>query len=120
MPADRPRLLIVDDQPAVARALARMLAQHADSVVVDSGREALSMLLRGERFDWVLSDVMMPEMTGTELFERAVAIDAALARSFVFITGGATDAEHARVVATGATRLAKPIDLAAIRRVLGL
>lgn len=120
MPTVRPRVLIVDDQPAVARGIARMLGQEAESVVVESGREALSMLLRGERFDWVLSDVMMPEMTGTELFDRAVAIDPALAKSFVFISGGATDAEHARVIATGASQLAKPVELAAIRRVLGL
>jgi CheY-like chemotaxis protein len=56
--------------------------------LASSGAEALE-LLRRQHFDTVLCDVMMPGMTGMEFYDRVQERDPALARRFVFITGGA-------------------------------
>ena len=118
--ARKQRVLIVDDQLPIARTLARMLGRYAETVAVGSGMDALDVLARGERFDLVLSDVMMPGMTGTQLFERAQALDPAIASVFVFMTGGAVGEERERMVATGARHLSKPVGLEELRALLGL
>ena len=117
---ERPRVLLVDDQVAVARALAGALGDAADAVVSSSGMEAMELLRRGERFDLVVSDVMMPGMTGSELFQRARALDPSIVRRFVFLSGAVDDEEQERIAATGARLLKKPASVAGIRALLGL
>ena len=111
-------MLIVDDDPAVGRSMARMVGPDATVLVAASGAEALEWIERGERFDLVLCDVMMPGMTGPQLFDRVRALDPATAATFTFMTGGAPPDERAHVQATGARCLAKPVELAAIRLLL--
>jgi CheY-like chemotaxis protein len=116
----RPRILLVDDQLAIARGLARALQHEVDAVIAGSGEEALELLKEGAHFDLVLSDVMMPGMSGRELFERARAFDPTLGRRFVFLSGGMDDQEEERVRATGVRRLTKPASIAGVRALLGL
>ena len=113
-----PEVLVVDDDPEVARSIERALKGKARVTVESSGPAALARFARGERFQLVLCDVMMPTMTGTELFERAHAIDPGVAAHWVFVTGGATDGERARVTASGARCLAKPFAFADLRALL--
>jgi two-component system cell cycle sensor histidine kinase/response regulator CckA len=68
-------VLVVDDEPAMRRLLRRQLEALGCTVLeAESGREALRLLL-GHRgtLDLVLSDVVMPEMNGTELADRILA-----------------------------------------------
>lgn len=88
----RGRVLVVDDDTSVGATLQRMLAREHDVVVTDDPNRALMLLLQGERFDAVLCDVVMPRLSGEELFRMATATRADLADRFVFITGGTTDA----------------------------
>lgn len=69
------RMLLVDDDAAVRRAVSRMLARLGVSVIeVSDAEEALLTLARAElEIEAVLSDVMMPGMSGIELFEQARA-----------------------------------------------
>src|SRR5579883_1642186 len=61
------RVLLVDDEEAVRRASARVLGAEGFEVVqAGDGREALGQLERGQ-FDVVVSDVMMPNMSGLDL-----------------------------------------------------
>jgi len=112
------RVLIVDDDPAVGRSLARMVGTDAAVDVVASGAEALERIERGDRFDLVVCDVMMPDMTGPQLFDRVRALDPGTAAAFTFMTGGASPDEESEVHATGARCLAKPIELAVMRLLL--
>jgi CheY-like chemotaxis protein len=112
-----PRVLIVDDQPEIARALSRVFASEAEVTIASSGADALKRIEKG-KFELVICDVMMPLMTGPELFARVKAIDPTTAAAFVFTTGG-VDAHHERELqATGARWLSKPVEIADLRRLL--
>lgn len=80
------RILIVDDEPALARLLARLL-EREHQVTCDGPLGVIARVERGERFDLVLCDVLMPDLDGFELHDRVGAIDAEQARRFVFMTG---------------------------------
>lgn len=110
-----PRILIVDDHPEMARSLARLLGGDADAVTADSGVDALARIADSGRFDLVLCDVMMPGMTGIELFERVRELDPATAAAFVFTTGGVPPEVQAMLDATGARCLLKPCDFDDLR-----
>jgi PAS domain S-box-containing protein len=65
------RILVVDDDTAVRESIAEILRAEGGAVSeASNGREALERL-RAEKFDLVLSDVVMPEMDGYELFQTA-------------------------------------------------
>jgi two-component system cell cycle sensor histidine kinase/response regulator CckA len=83
----RARILVVDDEPAVGRALARLMREH-DVVIAESGAEALPLLRAGPTPDLILCDLMMPGMTGPELFEAIRREAPLLSNRFVFLTGG--------------------------------
>ncbi len=85
----RALVLVVDDELAIGMALQRILADHHDVVPLTSGREALARIEAGERFDVILSDLLMPEMTGIELYERLEKAAPDQADRMVFVTGGA-------------------------------
>jgi len=87
----RLRVLIVDDETLVARALRRVLSDH-EVVVASDGREALEACAVG-RFNLILCDVMVPEMTGIEVY-RAIARDyPGREEQIVFVSGGVFSGE---------------------------
>jgi PAS domain S-box-containing protein len=71
-PAGAGTVLLVEDEDAVRAFAARVLARCGYRVVeARNGREALNAALRPEEpIDLVLTDVVMPEMSGTELARR--------------------------------------------------
>lgn len=85
---ERRKILIIDDQPTLAKAIRRMLSDH-DVTVVEGGREALDKIEAGERFDVILSDLMMPEMSGMDLHATLATIAPDQVGKMVFMTGGA-------------------------------
>ncbi len=117
--AGRPcRILIVDDQPTLGKAIRRMLAEY-DVAVVCSAREALARLEGGERYDVILSDLMMPEISGMELHARIARIAPEQVNSMVFMTGGAfTDQARAFFEQVQNPTIEKPFDRAALIAVI--
>ena len=72
------RFLIVDDNVAFAENIAEILADSGDEVMIaSSGREAIELAQR-HRFDAVVSDMRMPEMSGADVVRRLREIDAGL------------------------------------------
>jgi CheY-like chemotaxis protein len=115
----RGRLLVVDDDVAVRRALIRILGDGHDVVTVSSGAEAIETVLWGERFDVILCDLMMPRVTGDRCYERVLEIAPEQARRFVFMTGGAfTPSARAFLEKTNAPLIEKPFDLNLLRNVI--
>jgi PAS domain S-box-containing protein len=109
----RPRLLLVDDEPALLRSLRRQLAGLADVVTIGSGREALELLLRDSSFDLVLCDLMMPDMTGMDLHQRLTQERPDLIERIVWMTGGAFTPQALQFLSQfGRRRLEKPVSFA--------
>lgn len=103
------RILLAEDEEAMRTYLARALENAGYSVVaVDRGTAAIPLLER-ERFDLLLSDIVMPEMDGIELAQRCSEISPAT--KVMFITGFAAVTLKANREAPQARVLSKPFHL---------
>ncbi len=115
-PAVHGRVLVVDDEEPIRRILQRLLAEH-EVLTAASGREARALLEKDQRFDVILCDLMMPEMTGMELHAWLVATLPVLARRVVFVSGGAFTPHASDYLASVSNVLLdKPIDPVRLRR----
>jgi two-component system cell cycle sensor histidine kinase/response regulator CckA len=103
------RVLVVDDEPAILRLVERVLERHTVETA-GSGREALEMLSR-TTYDVVLCDLMMPEVSGVDVYQTLAHTNPGQERRIVFMTGGAFS-ERARefLQHTGARTVSKPFD----------
>ncbi len=93
----RLRVMLLDDDALVLRAMGRGLGTRHDVTTTTSARDALDLLAADpESFDAVVCDVMMPEMSGMDFHRALQARVPRLTRRVVFLTGGAFS-EDARV-----------------------
>jgi len=118
---ERPRILVVDDEPLVLKSLSRVLA--ADGWVTRTAESADQargvMAAPGVRFDVVLCDVKLGSDDGTALMRHLMGQHRGLHGRVVFMTGDAgRDAEDLRARTTGGTLLRKPFSNDELRRVL--
>ena len=105
------RILIVDDEELVLRSIKRVLRHH-DVVCTVSAAEALDLIDAGERFDLVLSDLVMQQMSGIDFYEALLRRHPDMARRVVFLSGGAISSrieDFLRAVPN--VRLDKPIEV---------
>jgi CheY-like chemotaxis protein len=115
----RPRVLVIDDDPGVVSALRLMLEGEHEVTTVSSGREALRLLLSEPAYDVIFCDLMMPGVSGMDLFEAVRLNRPGIEGRLVFMTGGAFTPEAAQFlerVPNG--RVEKPFDLARVSRLL--
>jgi PAS domain S-box-containing protein len=84
----RARILLVDDEPSMARILAELLSPH-DVTIAHSGREAIAHLGESTSFDAVVCDLQMNDGTGVDVYEYLCQRAPDLARRVIFTTGGA-------------------------------
>ncbi len=108
-----PTILVVDDETSIRRAL-RAFLERAGFVVAEaeSAFEALSYIGDGKPVDAVVSDVLMPELSGLEFYDRLMEMAPQLADRVVFLTGAARDpAVHAPIEQRGVPLTFKLDDL---------
>jgi CheY-like chemotaxis protein len=117
--ARRGKILVIDDEPLVARSLGRVLEPEHDVTIVLSAGDAHRRVTAGERFDVILCDLMMPEMTGMDLHAELLLSAPEQAAQMVFLTGGAFT-PRARAFLSGISneRLQKPFDLQQLRSIV--
>jgi PAS domain S-box-containing protein len=84
----RGRLLFVDDEEILCEVMQEALAPSHDVVTTTDARHALKLLATGQRFDLILCDMRMPEMTGIDFHTRLEADNAAQASRVVLMSGG--------------------------------
>ncbi len=105
------RLLLIDDEPLVLRALSRMLSRH-EVVTARGASQALERLADDSEFDLIICDLMMPEMDGPALHEKLLEIRPALVERLVFCSGGAfTPRAKSFLEASACPLLHKPMTL---------
>jgi CheY-like chemotaxis protein len=115
-PATRGTLLVVDDEPMMVRAIERLLGGEYELVSTTDPIDAVERVRAGRRFDAILCDLMMPTMSGMEVYENIRGIEPEQARRIVFMTGGAfTPRALAFLASVENARIEKPLERTSLR-----
>ena len=97
--------------PMLAAAIRRVLMSQHDVVTTTRAVDALDKLRSGATFDVIFCDLMMPQVTGMELYARIGSEFPEHAARVVFLTGGAfTQAARDFLARVSNPTLEKPID----------
>lgn len=111
------RVLLLDDEPAILRALTRLLEPHYAVSAASSVDEALA-LVDARRPDILLCDVVMPNGGGEALYRALREQIPDLASRVIFITGGAAKkGVRDFLAAQPQPVIQKPLDLYALARI---
>ncbi|HEU5059778.1 MAG TPA: ATP-binding protein, partial [Kofleriaceae bacterium] len=114
----RLRILVVDDEPLIAAAVRAVLSPPHEVEVVTRAEDAVAVVTRGT-YDLILCDLMMPGMSGIDIYESVAAHAPELADRFVFMTGGAFTRRASDFLARcGRPYIAKPFDHADLDRLV--
>ncbi len=112
----RGRILVVDDEPMLCTVIRRVLGVDHDVTTVGSAKEALRMLGDGARYDLILCDLMMPQMTGMAFQARLQESAPDQAAKIIFMTGGAfTESTQAFLAEPRNESIEKPFKGKALR-----
>ncbi|MEI9941456.1 MAG: PAS domain S-box protein [Pseudomonadota bacterium] len=120
-PQKRGQILIVDDEISVSRTLRALLQSEHDVVLTSGGAQALTAIAEapGAGFDVIMCDLMMPGMSGMELYERIRQEHPGLEARIVFMTGGVSmDRAREFLATTVNLTFEKPFDFDRLRRTL--
>jgi DNA-binding NtrC family response regulator len=95
-----PRILVIDDEPEMLELLREGLGSYDYQVVTaNNGKEGLTKFTEGN-FDLVLCDLVMPDLSGTQVLERILSVDEAV--PVLMITGHPTIETAVNAMAQGA------------------
>ncbi len=115
----RARILIIDDEPLLGQTLRFAFQDKHDVEVAASGRDALERLAKDTRFDLVLCDLMMPDVSGEHVYRSVAEHSPGLLPRFVFMTGGAFTERAQEFLAHFAGRqLEKPFNIDEVEALL--
>ncbi|HZE99844.1 MAG TPA: response regulator [Planctomycetota bacterium] len=111
------RLLIVDDEERLMKALCETLKDHGYETVGFTSAQSALEALRDRKFDLLLSDLMMPEMDGVHFLKEGMKMDPSMVG--IIMTGAGTVASAVEAMKAGALDyILKPFKLSAILPVL--
>jgi PAS domain S-box-containing protein len=111
------RALVVDDEAAIRKLLARLLERHGFEVCEAHSGEAALAIAESAPVSLVLCDVSLPGMSGSHLYRELSIRDPKIARSFIFITGDRSKV-HVDEDVRGLPVLEKPFTAADLNAVL--
>jgi DNA-binding response OmpR family regulator len=105
------RVLVVDDEPAICKALTMALTRAGfDALAAQTGESALA-ILRAERVDVLVVDLRIPDTRGDVIFELAAAIHPHLRTQTLFLTGDISERALRLIAACKCPSLRKPFEL---------
>jgi len=113
------QVLVVEDEPMVLELLSRVLAgDGAEVTQARDGHEAWEQIEQ-RSYDLVVTDMLMPNLNGQQLYERVAEERPEMLRRFVFATGDLVRAETVEFLQGLPNRiLTKPLEIETVRRVL--
>jgi CheY-like chemotaxis protein len=110
------RILVIDDESNIARALMRLLGKSYSITAVSCGKDAQALIKVDPEFDVILCDLMMSRMSGIEFHTWLRTHDPRLANQLIFITGGAFTTRARDYLATVSNlTIEKPFDAIGLR-----
>jgi two-component system, sensor histidine kinase and response regulator len=86
--AEKPTILLVDDDPANLDFLERVFRTEYRLLRANDGQEALEILTKEKKVSVIVTDQRMPRVSGTQLLEKSLAIDPKIVK---IILSGYTD-----------------------------
>ena len=107
----KPKILLIDDDPATLLALPEALRSRFPDAAIDIASSAVSALplIRQINYDVIVSDIIMPGMDGIELLQTAFKIRPGLV--IVMVTAGDLGREHEAMAEGAFAFVAKPFDV---------
>lgn len=111
------RILAIDDDPLVLKAIARLLRPH-DVEAVDDPLVALVQLDAGAEYDVIICDLFMVRRSGMALFDQVTKLRPELADRFVFLTGNGGEEIEAFLARPEIRVVRKPFDYKLLRDVV--
>lgn len=108
---DAPKVLLVDDEMSILSAYRRLLQNEDLSIEFAlSGGQALRRMLSDSPPDVVVCDLMLPDLSGMEVYQRAVSSEPTYRQRFAVATGASTVPAHSAFLASfGGPVLHKPV-----------
>ena len=108
------RILVIDDEPLIREMVCDALANH-DVTAVANGREALDRIVTQD-WDLILCDMVLPEISGLELYAELERIRPDALPNLVFMTGGDVSGKSPRLPSGARVRrLEKPFSIKSLR-----
>jgi two-component system response regulator GlrR len=111
MVGQQTHVLLVDDEPAICKALSLALSRAGYRVSTAMSGEAAMSVVRGNHVDILVVDLRIPDMRGDALFELAAAMQPHLRTRTLFTTGDITERAQELIEACNCPLLRKPFDL---------
>jgi PAS domain S-box-containing protein len=119
LPSRRGKVLIIDDEQAVADAVGRLLRAHHDVFVETDARVAQARIARAESYDVIFCDLMMPNLSGMDFYKALASSSPEMAKRIVFMTGGAFSPRARAFLNTVANvSIDKPFTMESIRAIV--
>jgi signal transduction histidine kinase len=112
-------VLVLDDEEAVGKALHRLLGTQHQVTTCGRAQDALAYITSGRRFDAILCDLMMPEMSGPQFHRELARLDPEQAQRVIFMTGGVFTEETRAFLRTARNPcMDKPLDIPRLLSIL--
>lgn len=108
------RILVVDDEESIGRALLLLLTRAGYAVDVVRTGAAAEALLALRHVDCLVLDYRIPDVRGDELYLYAAAVQPHLRGRAIFMTGDIAERVHATLDEMGCVRMEKPFDVHAM------
>ncbi len=113
------KVLIVDDEFTFRSVLEEVLSDDHEVTCAESGEDTLALLNTGLRYSVIISDILMPQMNGIELYHRIVQLDPKQADRMVFMTGGTFGSDMQSFIETVKNKkIVKPFRLKELRALM--
>jgi DNA-binding NtrC family response regulator len=110
------KILIVDDESEILNSLIEIFELYGWKCKGVNNADAALQLFKEEQFDIVLSDIMMPEISGPEFFMKLRKLNKTV--PFIFLTGYEIPTEYSKIVRKADHILRKPISVNELLKVV--